>query len=296
MRVEIEKSRIILYEPEFFNIKDILECGQVFRFQRRGEGDYFVYSLDKRAHVYDDGGRTIIDCGDGRDTAYFYNYFDLGTDYGAVRGNLARLSLDNAAEHDFLSKAMETGRGIRILRQDKAEVIISFIISANNNIKRIQGIIERLCAAAGENMGEYYAFPTVSALAKLSKKFYNDIGAGYRDAYLYETVRALDRGFDLDAVNNADTHAAEKLLSGLMGVGPKVANCILLFGFNKFGAFPVDTWIEKVFTRFYGDIKDRRRMQRLLTDRYGGLSGYAQQYLFYYARESARGKDDENNG
>ena len=285
MRISIDKAKIILTNPEFFDIEDILECGQVFRFKKLGDKDYIIHSLDKRAHIYNGAGNTvIIDCGGGKDAPYFYNYFDLDTDYADIQKRLAETAGDNPAEHGFLMSAVKHGGGIRILRQDKTETIISFIISANNNIKRIQGIVERLCAALGKDMGGFYAFPTLSALAKSDKKFYNDIGAGYRDGYLYETSKVLADGFDLSAVDLADTETALKLISRLKGVGPKVADCVLLFAYRKFDVFPVDTWIAKVFNRFYGGCLDRREIRRLLVAKYGCLAGYAQQYLFYAAR------------
>ncbi len=284
MRIVTDKEKIIIYGPEFFDIKDILECGQVFRYVKNGEGDYTVLSSDKRARVYGGDGKVVIDCGQEKDAPYFYNYFDLDTDYGMITENILRLSSDNPGERDFMRAAADYGKGIRILKQDKIETIISFIISANNNIRRIQAIIERLCLAAGEDMGGYRAFPGLPALAKLDENFYNSIGAGYRAAYLCKTARALNDGFDIGAVGRADRETAEKLLTGLYGVGPKVANCIMLFGFAETGAFPVDTWIEKAFNSFYGGGYSRAQIQKRLTAKYGDFSGYAQQYIFYYAR------------
>ena len=319
MQISTNANKIILTDAEYFDIGHILECGQVFRFKKLRDKEYIVYSLDKSAHIYTQEGVTgtglltkqcrpvregittprphdkasrvkddrvvVIDCGKKEDVPYFYNYFDLETDYGDIQRRLLEIAGDNAEERAYLKKALEFGKGIRILRQDKVETIISFIISANNNIKRIQGIIERLCAAAGRQITNYYAFPELQALAKLDKKFYNEIGAGYRDGYLAETAQILAGGFDISAVEKADTGTAEKLISRLKGVGPKVANCILLFGFAKFDTFPVDTWIAKVFNSFYGSGVDRREMRRRLVERYGSLAGYAQQYLFYMARE-----------
>ena len=285
MQISTDDNKIILTGAEYFDIENILECGQVFRFKKLRDKEYVVYSLDKSAHVYDDKASIVIDCGKKEDVPYFYNYFDLETDYGDIQRRLLEIAgAETSAEHAFMARALEFGKGIRILRQDKIETIISFIISANNNIKRIQGIIERLCRAAGRQIANFYAFPELPALAKLNKKFYNEIGAGYRDGYLAETAQVLAGGFDLSAVEKADTETAEKLISRLKGVGPKVANCILLFGFAKVDTFPVDTWIAKVFNSFYGGGIDRREMRRRLVQRYGGLAGYAQQYLFYMAR------------
>ena len=285
MRVTVKGNKIIIENAENFEAKHILECGQVFRYVKNGEGDYTVFSKDRKARIVGADGDFIIDCFNKTDAPYFYNYFDLDTDYGKIRDKILLTASENAFESEFINKVLGEGKGIRILKQDRIETILSFIISANNNIKRIQGIIERLCVAAGEDMGGYYAFPSVPALAKLTKKFYNDIGAGYRDDYLYQTVKSLNEGFDLDAVDRAETPDAEKLIAGLMGVGPKVANCILLFGFAKTDTFPVDTWINKTFNGFYGGNLNRREIQSRFIKRYGKLSGYVQQYIFYAARE-----------
>jgi N-glycosylase/DNA lyase len=186
----------------------------------------------------------------------------------------------------LLTKAIEFGRGIHILRQDALETVFSFLISQNNHIPRIKGIIERMCVGLGKDMGGYYAFPTLEAMAGAGEDYFSSIGAGYRASYLDRTAKTLlDRNFDsFKNLNTADLRSA---LMALHGVGRKVADCILLFGFNRFDVFPVDTWIKKVFEAEYKDVP-ADRLSVMLVDRYGEYAGFVQQWLFYYKREFDR--------
>ncbi len=276
-----DKNLIKVYDKTQFNIKHILECGQVFRYNCNN-GIYCVYSLDKKAVIkeYDEYYEILTD---ENYVDYFINYFDLNNDYNLIKKELLKLAFDN----DILKQAINYGYGIRILKQNLFETIISFIISANNNIKRIQGIIERLCSKLGEKKKDYFAFPTCEALASQNEEFYKTCGAGYRAAYLVETSNFLNKSFDYDNYFNLPTDIARKKLLSLKGVGGKVADCILLFGINDFNVFPVDTWIEKVYYDIFPKEKiNREKIRKNLTDYFGNLSGYAQQYLFYYKRES----------
>ena len=165
-------------------------------------------------------------------------------------------------------------------------MVISFIISANNHIPRIKGIIERLCAGLGRDMGGYYAFPTAEAMADKGEDYYFALGAGYRAPYLASTATAIAEGsFDIDAVRSMPTKEAAKYLCSLLGVGPKVADCILLFGYHRTDVFPVDTWIKKVYRDTLGGAATNKQMREKLIALYGNLSGYAQQYLFFGKRD-----------
>ena len=178
---------------------------------------------------------------------------------------------------------MEFGKGIRLLRQDFFETIISFIISANNNIPRIKGIIERLCTLAGDKKDGYYAFPTPQRLSLVSEKSLRDIGAGFRDKYIFRTTQIITSTDILKRIASSDTEQARKLLLTLPGVGPKVADCILLFGLRRFDCFPVDTWMMK---RCKTDELDTpQKVRDYYLNRYGEYAGPAQQYIFYGARE-----------
>ena len=272
MIVEKNDNGIVLLEAEHFNAKDILTCGQVFRYKETPYG-YSVISLDKKCDIVEDSDKIRLITSDAD---YFYNYFDLATSYTDIIKKLTGLP--------FMDEAIPNGKGIRLLRQDRREMIIDFIISANNRIPRIQSIIEKICTSLGENKGDYYAFPSMEALAHAGEKFYASIGAGYRAKYLDETANAL-LTFDINSVDNLDSNTANKLLCTLKGIGPKVADCILLFGYSRMDVFPVDTWIKKVYADIF-NIKESNnaKISRELISTYGDLSGYAQQYLFYNKR------------
>ncbi len=271
---KVEKEKIIITNLSDFNITHILECGQVFRFVKTDDNTYKVFSLDKFATIvtYDDKVEILT-----QDTEYFVNYFDLKTDYNDIKSALNY--------YKQLQEPILYGYGIRILKQDFFEMIISFIISANNNIKRIQGIIEKICAFCGKDMGEYYAFPTLDQLMTCEVSDFKAFGAGYRADYLYKVCRQL-KDISLDNLREMDTMSLRKSLCTLMGVGPKVADCILLFGLGRKDVFPVDTWIMKVYKDiFNGGLTNREQISKFLVDCFKDLSGYAQQYLFYYKRE-----------
>lgn len=272
----LEKNSIIIKDLSCFDIRHILQCGQIFRFHENADGSFTVYSLDKRAIVMQDENQAVITT-DNPD--YFVKFFDLDRDYAKIKENLR--------DKPFMSEAIEYGKGIRILNQDKWEMLISFIISANNHIPRIKGIINRLCERLGENMGDYYAFPTPERMAQMDGSFYASIGAGYRAPYLASTARAVVDGFDLLDIENVDGNEGNKRLCKLLGVGPKVADCILLFAYHKQDVFPVDTWIKKVYKDVIGDDgSNNNAMRKKLIDTYGEYSGYAQQYLFFNKREN----------
>ncbi|MGN0771936.1 MAG: DNA-3-methyladenine glycosylase family protein [Christensenellales bacterium] len=267
---------IIIQDDRDFDIRHILDCGQIFRYRQTDAGDWIINSLDKRCLVSRQGKGYEIQCDD---EDYFRRFFDLDTDYSLIKSQLS--------DKPLMRQAIEYGHGIRILKQDKWEMLISFIISANNHIPRIKGIIERLCDALGKDMGEYRAFPTPQAMAEQSVEFYKSIGAGYRDKYLLNTARAVCDGFDLECVQDMDAEQGAKYLCRLLGVGRKVADCILLFGYHKSDVFPVDTWIRKVYFDLAGQQgKNDGAIRRYLLDLYGDNSGYAQQYLFFNKREN----------
>lgn len=209
------------------------------------------------------------------DKDYFMSYFDVDTNYDDITEKLSAFP--------ELSRAVAFSGGLRILRQDFEETVFSFIISANNNIKRIQNTIERLCRAAGTDMGGYYAFPTAKQLQKLTVNDLKDLGLGYRAEYIYETCRVLPGEKQRIMCYNSDEKIYKKLLS-LQGVGPKVANCIMLFGLRRTGAYPVDTWIFKANRT--EQLNTPKKVERYYRDRYGEYAGFAQQYMFYYARSN----------
>lgn len=270
MTVTKDKSGITVDGAEFFNVKDTLECGQIFRFAYDG-GGYTVRSADKYCRIVQTADGVRIDTSDPE---YFYNYFALDADYSEYYKRL----------HSFpeLVRESEAGKGIRLLRQNAFEMIISFIISANNNIPRIKGIIERLCAAAGKITPDGgHAFPTREELLPLSVADYAALGAGYRDTYLYSAVRTVTDGFVSD-VKSLSTDEARKKLLTVKGIGPKVADCIVLFGLSRWDSFPVDTWMKQALMT--EELDTPVKIHDFYMSRYGELAGLAQQYIFHYAR------------
>ncbi len=271
----------IIVDKEYFNIEDTLTCGQLFRFYPFKDG-YFIISSDKACYAYQNDDKTIIECND-RDKDYFYNFFDLDSDYKKIVTSAKKENVE------ILTLASEKGKGIRILKQNSEEMLFSFIISQNNHIPRIKSIINNLCKELGEKRefyGEtYYAFPSYKSLASKEKSFYSHLGLGYRDEYIVSVAKELEKGFSLTEIAKQDTENLKKSLIKLKGVGPKVADCVTLFGFNRFDSFPVDTWIEKLYREnFNGVEKDRNKISKYFVDRFKNNSGIYQQYLFHYKR------------
>ena len=196
----------------------------------------------------------------------------------------------------YMKTSVEYGKGIRILNQDLWETIISFIISANNNIPRIKGIIERLSAKYGKeiewNGKKYYTFPTPEELKEVSVEDYRKLGLGFRDIRLYETTKMiLENKVDLQKLReNPDTKEVREQLLTLSGVGPKVADCILLFSdLKRFEVFPIDVWVRRVMNDLYIKEEDETKVskvkiEKIANEKFGNLAGLAQQYLFYWRR------------
>ncbi len=274
MIYEVKDNKILVLDKSQFNPKQTLECGQVFRFGINSDGNYFVCSKCYRATIIEKK-----DCYEiiSNNPEYFINYFDLNTDYNLIKEKLKK--------NNVLSPMVDYGYGIRILKADSEEMIYSYIISQNNNIKRIQKIIEKLCTT-GDVVEDYHAFPMTKTLASKPSEFFSELGAGYRDKFLYEASRFL-LNVDLDEIKNKSTDEIYNFLMSIKGVGPKVASCILLFGFGRMEKFPVDTWIEQVYYNHFSDEKKSRpEIQKYFENEFGEYSGIAQQYLFYYERES----------
>lgn len=277
MRYNITGDKIEIFGKEDFCARDILECGQIFMFKKLEKTDfqdnYVVYSQDKKAEIFEKADGYVIKTKDPR---YFEYFFDLKTDYAKIKAQLSQYAI--------LKHPVEYGKGIRILNQNLFETLISFIVSANNNIKRIQLILNRLRNCIGEKIDDFYAFPTRERLLEKDENFFKSIGAGYRANYLFKVVRQVDES-RLEEWASLDTEALRKQLLTLCGVGPKVADCILLFGYHRMDVFPVDTWIHKMYNRYYYPLDDREKIRNNLLKEFGDLSGYAQQYLFYSMRE-----------
>lgn len=259
-----------------------LACGQSFRWEKAGQG-WFGVAFGRGVYVEAESGTLrVFPCAE-EDAPLWLSYFDLARDYGAIE---AQLCADAR-----LCACVPYASGIRVLNQEPFETLITFILSANNNTGRIAGIVARLCACAGERAAmpdgrEYRRFPAPEAVAALDVEALRAIGAGYRAPYVLESARMAADGFDLEALRGMPLPEARRALAAFPGVGPKVADCILLFSLGHTDAFPVDVWIGRALkTLFFdGETPGRRETERLLRE-LGPMSGIIQQYVFHYARE-----------
>ena len=262
------------------SVKDLdprrtFDCGQCFRWNEDGTGRWRGVASDRAAVVWAEEGRTYIEC--ALEDFYFWrDYLDMDTDYGEARRSIEVC--------DYLRDCAAYGEGIRILRQDKWEVLCSFIISQCNNIPRIKGIVEKLCALYGDPVeapwGEARSFPSAQRVAQLDEADLAPLHSGYRAPYILAAAKAVASGeLDLEKTGLLPCTEARAELKKLNGVGDKVANCVVLFGLHQLDAFPVDVWIKRALAANLPKGFDPASL--------GKYAGLAQQYMFYHARETA---------
>jgi len=288
----VKKQEYIINKQNSFELKDIFECGQCFRWNEQEDSSYTGIIKDGIINVKKENG-VIIFTGmcNGKLKEIVEEYFDLNRDYEQIKKELSNID-------EYLKTSIEYGKGIRILNQDLWETIISFIISANNNIPRIKGIIERLSQKYGNEIEwkgqKYYTFPSCEQLKDVTVQDYRNLGLGFRDIRLYETTQMiLNKEVDLEKLrNNPNTQEVRNELLKLSGVGPKVADCILLFSdLKRFDVFPIDVWVRRVMNDLYIKEVDetkvsKAKIEKLAEEKFGNLKGLAQQYLFYWRREN----------
>ena len=291
--VEID-DKIILKDMEDFEPEHIFECGQAFRWRKEDDGSYTTVAFNRVLNVRREGGDIVFSPTNMEEFhRIWYNYFDLARDYGEIKRELSK--------DEVLKEATKFGHGIRILNQDPFEMIISFIISANNQIPRIKKAIECIAENYGEKIetgegfhGEdFYSFPSPEKLSQALAEDLREIcRVGFRDKRIVESSKIIAAGdIDMEAIFQMTRDQGKEILMTLPGVGPKVSDCILLFGFNKDQAFPVDVWVKRVMEHFY--LKEDTNVKKIGyhgARLFGDLAGFAQQYLFYYARELGIGK------
>ena len=275
-----------------FDLKDIFECGQCFRWNEQEDGSYTGVVKNNVLNVKKENNQIIFQgkCEDNIQELV-EDYFDLNRDYEEIKKDLSKID-------ENMKTSIEYGKGIRILNQDLWETIISFIISANNNIPRIKGIIERLSQKYGKEIifegKKYYTFPTPEELKNVTVEEYRELGLGFRDIRLYETTKMiLEKEIDLKKLKeNPNTQEVREELLKLSGVGPKVADCILLFSdLKRFEVFPIDVWVRRVMNDLYIKNEDenkvsKKQIEKIAKEKFGDLAGLAQQYLFYWRREA----------
>ena len=291
MKINFDGDLCLISELEEFDPRDIFTCGQAFRWYEEADGSFTFITHGKVANAKKVGGEIFLR---GVDKAsfdeIFYNYFDLSRDYKLVMEELAR--------DEIMKNATEYGKGIRILNQDKFETIISFIISANNQIPRIKNAIEKISEMYGDYLGEdenrkYYSFPSAEKLSLARPEDLREFArVGFRDVRIVETAKLIKDGYvNLDEIDKMDLEDARCALQVLPGVGPKVADCILLFAFDRKESFPVDVWIKRVMEELYlKEVTPKSKIAMRGREVFGKNAGFANQYLFYYGRENKLGK------
>ena len=269
---------MIRFRPEdgCLDLSQTLDCGQAFRWRPvllpDGTNAWRGMAFGHTLTVWQDGSEFCFECTEEEFRKIWYSYFDFKTDYAAMRVQLSAL-------HPVLKEACTYAPGIRILRQEPWEALCSFIISQNNNIVRIKGIIDRLCGLSGHPIicGEdtLYAFPTPEQLTLHTVESLSPLRAGFRAKYLLDAAQRVNRGLlDLEALKTSSTERAREQLMTIHGVGPKVADCVLLYGLHHTDCFPMDVWMKRAVQLLPG----------VSPESLGDTAGIAQQYLFHYAR------------
>ena len=277
--IESNNSGIILGDIGNFSPEKTFDCGQCFRFDPAPDGGVTGIAHGRRVNIRRDGDNLVINGiteSDFADT--WQRYLALDTDYDEIDRRIgAALTAEKGGS--ILADAAKVSAGIRILRQDKWETLCSFIISQNNNIPRIKKIITAMSREWGEKIGDDdFAFPTAKALADAGEDKIFALRTGFRAKYIADAARTVCENEDfLDSVAACENYAdADEMLRSIKGVGPKVSACVLLFGFGRTDAFPIDVWIKRVMEKYFPHGLDPTV--------FGDVAGIAQQYLFYYER------------
>lgn len=284
----IEKDHAVIVQGiRDFDPVHTFDNGQCFRWNQETDGSYTGTAFGRVINIkQQDEDTLILD----NTTLHEFDtiwkaYLDLERDYGVLKELFSQ-------KDPAMQQAVAYGGGMRILKQEKWETLISFILSQNNNVTRIKKCVESVCSAHGTPIGlyrgrMYYAFPTPEQLARLSPEELDTCRLGYRAKYLVETAKQVlsDGGEALERMGQAEAQEAYDYLLGLSGVGPKVANCIMLFSMGKYASFPLDVWIKRVMHEIYHiEEGNTKKMQEYAAEHFGEYGGIAQQYLFYYAR------------
>ena len=281
-------NKEICLRTKCFNLKYTLECGQCFRWQKIDENEYIGVIKDRVLKVRQEENRLYISSNIIKNLEEVVKeYFDLNKDY-------TRIEKDISCIDKHVREAVKNSSGIRILNQDFFETLISYIISANNNIKRISKSVNEISKKYGKKVifegNDYYLFPTPKELRNVTIKEYRECGVGFRDSYIFNTVKEINDGdFDISSINKLDTKDLREILLKRKGVGPKVADCILLFSCKKGEVFPIDVWVERVMSVLYfkesnGRMK-KKDILKYAEENFGTYSGIVQQHLFYNMRE-----------
>ncbi len=283
-------KKVVVDNLSDFELAHIFECGQCFRWQKEDDGSYTGVTKYGVVNIRKEENKAIIEgefLNDSTAQKDILDYLDMECDYSNIKKIIEKDDI-------HMQAAIKYGYGIRILNQDPWEMIISYIISAANNIPRISKTIENISRKYGKKITykgkEYYLFPTPEELSKSTVEELRTLNLGFRDKYVYNAAKCVATGeINIDDILELEYQEAKKELKKLPGIGDKVADCILLFSMRKREAFPVDTWIKKVMLELYGEEGSAQKLNQYATKRFGKYGGIAQQYLFYYMRETRSG-------
>lgn len=298
-RVVVDGECIRIQGVKNFSLKQTFECGQCFRFKKINDNNYIIVAFGRVIELKEDGNDVFIYNSNEEDVkSIWIKYFDLEREYSSIK--------DELSKDELLKKSIEFGEGIRILNQDPFEITISFIISARNSIPSIMKTIGKISVKFGTkvkyNGEEYYTFPTIDEIKDATLEEIQETGASFRSKYIIDTIQNIYNSkkakeknkhidelkkYDLDYIKNLNDDECHKALQEFKGVGAKVADCIMLFSMKKYSAFPVDVWVKRAMIYFYGaEDASLNKIRIFARNKFGKLSGFAQQYLFYYAREN----------
>ena len=283
--IESFDKGIIIKGVDNFELEHIFECGQCFRWNKQENGNYIGVAYGKVIEVEKNEMEVkIYNINEEEFQKLWCDYFDLNRDYTVIK--------EKFRKDPLLERSVNFGYGIRLLQQEPFELTISFIISSNNRIPMIKRAINRLSEKWGKKIeykgDTYYTFPTAKELDKASIEEIQSCGLGFRSKYVKESVHRIVEGeVNLKFIKSCDDDICHQELQKLSGIGPKVSDCIMLFSMQKYSAFPVDVWVKRAMQFFYlaPDVS-LPKIRIFARDKFENLAGFAQQYLFYYAREN----------
>ncbi len=294
-------KHVIIEEVKNFKLKQIFECGQIFRFEEIAEGNFIVIAFGKLIELKEEGNNILIYNSTEEEVRNMWlKYFDLDRDYSKIKEELSK---DN-----LLKESIEFGYGVRVLNQDPFEILLSFIISARNNIPSIKKSVNKISTKWGKKIDykekTYYAFPNIHEIKDATLEEIQETGASFRSKYILDTIKNVYNStterndlsvneenlyikYNLEYIKSLNDDECHEALKQFKGVGAKVADCIMLFSMEKTSAFPVDVWVKRAMIHFYGaEDSSLSKIRIFARNKFGRLAGFAQQYFFYYAREN----------
>ena len=290
---------VIIEEVKNFKLKHIFECGQIFRFEEIAEGGFIIIALGKVLELKEEGNNILIYNSTEEEVRNIWiKYLDLDRDYSKIKAELS--------EDSLLRESIEFGYGVRVLNQDPFEMLISFIISARNNIPSIRKTVNKISTKWGKEVEykgkTYYTFPNILEIKDATLEEIQETGASFRSKYIVDTIQNVYNSihrkseaseedsslkYNLDYIKSLNDDECHSALQEFKGVGAKVADCIMLFSMEKTSAFPVDVWVKRAMIHFYGaEDSSLNKIRIFARNKFRELAGFAQQYLFYYAREN----------